>query len=93
MPDLRPTEEQLSELVRARPDAPDYLVNLLKFREQAIYAKGTPEAEFYLSGIEAFGKFMERFRIVVDELRGGLIFTKKSAALCQWRGGGIVWPS
>lgn len=52
MPATQPRPDQLDNLVKNKPEGPLYMLNLLKFRDRAIYADGR---DTDLSGAEAYG--------------------------------------
>ncbi len=78
MPGMKPTDEQVAEMMRANPEESICLVNLLKFRDRAEYAESVPEAKMAISGSEAFSKYMDGFRGVIEQLGGKLIYSEKA---------------
>ena len=53
----QPTKEQIEELLKADQTVPVAMVNLLKFKDKATYAEGTPEASENLTGAEAYARY------------------------------------
>jgi uncharacterized protein (DUF1330 family) len=57
MPATQPSPEQIAAFLKADMSEPVCMVNLLKFREQAAYDSGTPEAAKKLTGREAYARY------------------------------------
>ena len=51
---IQPSAEQLKKFIQAAPSGPVTMLNLLKFKEKAVYADGR---ESNLSGQEAYGLY------------------------------------
>ncbi|WP_340692377.1 hypothetical protein [Hyphomonas sp.] len=57
MPALQPSPDQIAAFLTADMSEPVCMVNLLKFRERADYAAGSPEAAEGLSGQTAYARY------------------------------------
>ena len=65
-------EAQLEGFSQPGSAGPIYMVNLLKFKEKAVYADGR---ETSLSGAEAYGVYTSGVSKLLASLGGGLMFT------------------
>jgi uncharacterized protein (DUF1330 family) len=54
---LIPTPDQIQALAEQGPEGPLVMVNLLKYRKNAAYEPGRPEAKENLSGREAYQRY------------------------------------
>ena len=68
---VTPNEEQMAGFSEAGPDGAIYMVNLLKFKDKAVYADGRKTE---LSGREAYGLYAEGVSKLLAEVGGGLVF-------------------
>ncbi|MEM7079197.1 MAG: DUF1330 domain-containing protein [Pseudomonadota bacterium] len=68
---LYPNEAQMAGFGDGEQDGPIYMVNLLKFREQAQYADGR---ETQLSGREAYGLYSAGVTQLLAEVGGSITF-------------------
>jgi uncharacterized protein (DUF1330 family) len=66
-----PSGEQLADAVARGGDGPIVMLNLLKFRERAVYKDGRTAN---LSGVEAYRKYGERMLPFVERHGGRMIF-------------------
>jgi uncharacterized protein (DUF1330 family) len=89
MPATQPRPEQLEKFAAARPDGPLYMLNLLKFRERAVYADGR---ETNLSGSEAYGLYGVGVAKLIDELGGRIEMGMKTNVLLIGDGD-LEWDS
>jgi len=65
---INPTKEQIEELMKGPPDQPVVMVNLLKFKPRADATEGDA------SGQEAYGRYAEQIRNVVESQGGRFIW-------------------
>lgn len=65
---IYPTKEQIEELMKGPPDQPVVMVNLLKFKPRADASEGDA------SGQEAYGRYAEQMRKVVESQGGRFIW-------------------
>lgn len=65
---IYPTKEQIEELMRGPADQPVVMINLLKFKERADASEGD------ISGQEAYGRYAEQMRKVVESSGGRFIW-------------------
>ena len=65
---IYPNKEQIEELLKGPADQPVVMVNLLKFKERA------DESEGDSSGQQAYGRYAEQMRKVVESQGGRLIW-------------------
>jgi len=73
-----PRGEQIQTLLGLGGDAPIVMLNLLKFREKAQYDEaGEPE----VSGREAYDRYGEAMRLIVERHGGRILFTSRVDAL------------
>ena len=68
---LVPNPEQLAGFTEPGPDGPIYMVNLLKFRNKAVYADGRATD---LSGAQAYDLYAEGVSRLLARFGGGLVF-------------------
>lgn len=78
MPTSQPRPEQLEALARNRPEGDLYMLNLLKFREAAVYADGR---ESGLTGREAYMIYGSEVQKIIEGFGGGLVFGGAANAL------------
>jgi uncharacterized protein (DUF1330 family) len=95
--DLYPTPDQLTALIADAASGPIAMVNLVKFREKAVYRDGRQED---LSGRDAYLRYVARMRPIVEAAGGRLLFSGNVNALVVgevgelWDAVGIVeYPS
>jgi uncharacterized protein (DUF1330 family) len=74
----QPRPEQYEQLVARRPDGPLYMLNLLKFRDRAVYADGR---QTDLSGEQAYMIYGARVREIIEGFGGGLEFGGRANVL------------
>ena len=75
---LTPNEQQMAGFLEEPDIGPIYMVNLLKFRDQASYPDGSEAA---LSGREAYARYAEGVRPLVEQLGGGMVFVGEVSRL------------
>ena len=68
---IYPTKEQIEELMKGPADQPVVMVNLLKFKSRADASEGDA------SGQEAYGRYAEQMRKVVESQGGRFIWAGK----------------
>ena len=97
VPARQPRPEQLQELVEKKPDGPLYMLNLLKFRDRAVYSDGRKTD---LTGQQAYMIYGAAVQKIIEGFGGGLIFGGMTNTLLigdgdlQWDWVGIVrYPS
>jgi len=73
-----PTSDQLTPLAEAATPGPIAMVNLLKFREKALYRDGRHEE---ISGRDAYLRYIERMRPIVEGAGGRFLFSGTVEAL------------
>jgi uncharacterized protein (DUF1330 family) len=66
-----PTQDQLKALADQTMEGPIVMVNLLKFREKAVYKDGRPDN---ISGAEAYMRYAEQMRKIVEREGGRFLF-------------------
>ena len=66
-----PNEEQIAGFFEPGPDGPIYMVNLLKFKDKALYEDGRPTA---LSGREAYNIYGAAVSQLLKEFGGAAMF-------------------
>ena len=66
---IYPTAEQMKTLLEGSPDQPVVMVNLLRFKPRA----GAPDEG--LSGIEAYQRYGDEMRKIVESHGGRILFT------------------
>jgi len=71
---ISPDEEQIKGFTEPGADGPIYMLNLLKFKEQAEYADGR---ETNLSGAQAYALYGEAVAGILANLGGGGMFSAK----------------
>jgi uncharacterized protein (DUF1330 family) len=70
--DVYPTSDQLVALAADAAPGPIAMVNLLKFREKALYRDGRQED---ISGRDAYLRYIERMRPIVEGAGGRFLFS------------------
>lgn len=68
---VSPTPEQWQKLANQTTDGPIVMVNLLKFRAKAVYKDGRPDN---ISGVEAYMRYAEKMRAIVEDAGGRFVF-------------------
>ena len=71
MPAIEPRPEQLQQLLEKRPEGSLYMLNLLKFREKAVYADGR---ETDLSGRDAYMTYGAGVQKIIHGMGGEFVF-------------------
>jgi uncharacterized protein (DUF1330 family) len=71
MPARQPRPEQLAELMEKKPDGTLYMLNLLKFRDKAVYADGR---QTDLTGLEAYMVYGAAVQKIIEGFGGNLVF-------------------
>lgn len=71
MPASQPRPEQIEALARNHPEGDLYMLNLLKFREKAVYADGR---ETDLTGRQAYMIYGAEVQKIIEGFGGGLLF-------------------
>ena len=71
---VQPTKAQLEGFLEPGPDGPIYMVNLLKFREEAEYPDGR---QTNLTGAEAYGLYKDAVGPLLEEFGGAGVFFAK----------------
>ncbi len=66
-----PTPEQMKAFTDQTVEGPFVMVNLLKFREKAVYKDGRPDN---ISGAEAYMRYAEKMRKIVEREGGRFLF-------------------
>ena len=66
-----PTPDQLQAVSTQTAEGPLVMVNLLKFREKAVYKDGRPDD---ITGAEAYMRYAEQMRGVVEREGGRFLF-------------------
>ena len=66
-----PNAEQMEGFTKSGPEGPIYMVNLLKFKEKAIYEDGR---QTELSGREAYGLYAQRVSQLLEDVGGKIEF-------------------
>jgi len=69
MPATQPRPDQLVAFAKKKPEGPLYMLNLLKFKDKAVYADGR---ETDLSGAEAYAIYGERVAKILAEMGGSI---------------------
>lgn len=69
---LYPTAAQLTPLAQDPSTAPIAMVNLLKFRDRALYQDGRPDD---VSGREAYMRYVAAMRTIVEAAGGRFVFS------------------
>lgn len=78
MPAVQPRPEQLQQLVEKKPEGSLYMLNLLKFRDRAVYADGR---ETDLTGEQAYMIYGAAVQKIIEGFGGGLLFGGKANVL------------
>lgn len=68
---LLPSDAQMAELMRPGPDGPIYMLNMLKFREEAVYEDGRVTD---LTGEEAYAIYWDLVAGILRRIGGGAMF-------------------
>lgn len=71
MPAKQPRPEQFEALVAKKPEGSLYMLNLLKFREKAVYDDGR---ETDLTGQQAYMLYAREVQKIIDGFGGELVF-------------------
>ena len=85
-----PNSEQMEGFTKPGPEGPIYMVNLLKFKEKAVYEDGR---QTELSGQEAYALYAGKLANYLRMLEARLNSMAKSSGLCLERSksSGIRW--
>lgn len=75
---VSPNEAQMKEFLEGDADSPIHMVNLLKFKDKAIYEDGR---ETSLSGADAYGIYMKEVQGHLAKVGGGSKFSAKVSRL------------
>ncbi len=75
---INPTGEQFERFLSEGPDGPILMLNLLKFRDKAVYEEGQEEPA--RSGAEAYAVYSEVAMAKVAEAGGSLFFMSPTQA-------------
>ncbi len=75
MPARQPRPDQLKELLENKPEGSLYMLNLLKFRDHAVYQDGR---ETDLTGEQAYLIYGAAVQKIIEGFGGGLIFGGKA---------------
>ncbi len=73
-----PTPDQMKAITDQTTEGPLIMVNLLKFRDKAVYKDGRPDN---ISGAEAYGRYAEQMRKIVEREGGRFLFGGKVRGL------------
>ena len=71
MPASQPRPEQIEALAKNHPEGDLYMLNLLKFRDKAVYADGR---ETDLTGQQAYMLYGAAVQKIIEGFGGGLLF-------------------
>ena len=92
-----PSFEQLSAVAQNAAPGPLAMLNLVKFRDRAVYSDGRPDD---ISGLEAYMRYAAEMRTIVEAAGGKFVYTGNVEALVigevdeLWDAVGIVeYPS
>ena len=91
---LTPNEEQLAGFLEEPGVGPIYMVNLLRFRDKAVYPDGS-DAD--VSGRDAYARYGAAVAQLVTELGGGIVFMGEVSRLMlgevedMWDQVAIAW--
>ena len=77
-----PNSEQMEGFAKPGPEGPIYMVNLLKFKEKAVYEDGR---QTELSGQAAYGLYAQGLANYLRMLEARLSSMGKSSGLCLER--------
>jgi len=69
MPATQPRPDQLEAFAKKKPEGPLYMLNLLKFKDKAVYADGR---ETDLSGAEAYAIYGAGVAKILAEMGGSI---------------------
>ncbi len=78
MPTREPRPEQFEALVAKKPEGSLYMLNLLKFRDRAVYAD---RRQTDLTGEQAYGLYGAAVRGIIEGFGGELIFGGRANVL------------
>ena len=78
MPGRQPRPEQFEALMAKKPEGSLYMLNLLKFRERAVYADGRATD---LTGEQAYGLYGVAVRQIIEDLGGEIVFGGRANVL------------
>lgn len=67
---IDPTREQFSQMMKLPTDEPIHMLNLIRFREKAIYEEGHALADAGLSGAEAYMRYGEESSPIFERVGG-----------------------
>ncbi|RAK65343.1 DUF1330 domain-containing protein [Phenylobacterium kunshanense] len=73
-----PGPEQIAGFFGAPEDGPFVMVNLLKFKPRAEYEDGS---DAHLTGAEAYGRYGEAVRVLVENLGGNIRYSGRVTGL------------
>lgn len=73
-----PGPEQIASFFGAPEDGPFVMVNLLKFKPRAEYEDGS---DAHLTGAEAYGRYGEAVRVLVENLGGKIRYSGRVTGL------------
>ena len=73
-----PGPENLKELAAEAAAGPIAMVNLLKFRDRAVYKDGRPDG---ISGVEAYMRYATEMRKIVERAGGRFLFSGRVKGL------------
>ena len=68
---LYPTSGQMQATADQTEQGPLVMVNLLKFRDKAVYTDGRPDK---VSGAEAYMRYAEKMKVIVEREGGRFVF-------------------
>lgn len=92
---IQPTQAQLSAFAASDMSTPVCMVNLLKFKDTATYAPGTPEASENLSGQEAYGRYAIAVYRILDRIGAKPLFSAPAKQFMigngDWDRVALVW--
>ncbi len=71
---ILPTSDQIKGLMSRPVVGPVVMVNLLKFREKAVYKDGRSED---ISGAEAYMRYAEQMKAIIEREGGRFVFAGK----------------
>jgi uncharacterized protein (DUF1330 family) len=75
---IKPNDEQLKRFIEKVPSGPVTMLNLLKFKEKAVYADGR---ESNLSGREAYGLYGIEVAKMIEADGGRIVFSAATNTL------------
>jgi len=80
---IQPSAEQLKKFIERVPPGPLTMLNLLKFKEKAVYADGR---ESNLSGQEAYGLYGIEMGKMIEDDGGRIVFSAATKTLVIGKG-------